>query len=89
MAAPIKLRMLRLNSPDVQNFVGGLVLALAPGMFTALASLGAGGSQASNTKVSSTVSAVLYAIYTFTGWFASLMLNTVGPRWTMALGAVG
>ena len=69
----VRLSPYRLNSPFVQNAACGLVLALAPGMFTALASLGAGGTQASNTKVSSTVSAVSLLRIKFVAYYADVV----------------
>ncbi|KAJ7126067.1 major facilitator superfamily domain-containing protein [Mycena epipterygia] len=79
----------RLNSPLVQNYIGGVVLALTPGIFTALGALGSGGGRASSTHLSSIVNSTLYAIYTVSGWCAALLINTIGPRWTLTMGAVG
>ncbi|KAJ7623711.1 major facilitator superfamily domain-containing protein [Roridomyces roridus] len=79
----------RLNSPLVQNYVGGIVLALTPGIFTALGALGSGGGRASSTHLASVVSSTLYAIYTFSGWGTGIFLNTIGPRWTLTIGAIG
>lgn len=57
MAAPT-LPKWRLNSPLIQNYIGGVVLALTPGIFTALGALGSGGGRASSTHLASIVNSV-------------------------------
>ncbi|KAJ7485429.1 hypothetical protein FB451DRAFT_56899 [Mycena latifolia] len=79
----------RLNSPLIQNYIAGVVLALTPGIFTALGALGSGGGRASSTHLASIVNSTLYAIYTFSGWGAGVLLNLIGPRWTLTIGAIG
>ncbi|KAF7351821.1 putative membrane protein [Mycena venus] len=80
-----QLTFWRLNSPSFQNLICSIVLGLSPGIFTALAALGNGGGKASSTHVASVVNSSLYAIYTISGWIASMLLNTIGPRWTLTL----
>ncbi|KAJ7021178.1 hypothetical protein C8F04DRAFT_1141804 [Mycena alexandri] len=84
-----RLTFWRLDSPSFQNLVCSIVLGLSPGIFTALAALGSGGGKASSTHVASVVNSSLYAIYTVSGWIASMLLNTIGPRWTLTLGTIG
>ncbi|KAJ7119922.1 hypothetical protein C8R43DRAFT_1152111 [Mycena crocata] len=83
------LNFWRLNSPFVQNLICGTVLGLSPGIFTALAALGSGGGKTSSTHLASTVNSTLYAVYAFSGWIAGMLLNTIGPRWTLTLGTIG
>ncbi|KAH8696173.1 membrane transporter [Talaromyces proteolyticus] len=80
---------LRLSNPWTQNFISGIILSLTVGIYLAILGLGAGGAQPSSAHVTTTAYATLYAVFTVTGFFGGSVMNTVGPRWTMALGASG
>ncbi|KZO91337.1 hypothetical protein CALVIDRAFT_588995 [Calocera viscosa TUFC12733] len=79
----------RLHSPLLQNIVCDSCIAFLPGLFVALAGLGAGGGQASSTEVAQSTNAIIYSIYAFTAFFCNVFLNTLGPRWTLAAGGLG
>lgn len=49
--------------------------------------LGSGGGRASSTHLASIVNSSLYAIYTFSGWGTGVLLNLIGPRWTLTVRA--
>ncbi|KAF7556673.1 hypothetical protein G7Z17_g1267 [Cylindrodendrum hubeiense] len=80
---------LRLSNPWTQNFISGIILAMTVGIYLAILGLGAGGAQPSSAHVTTTAYATLYAVFTFTGFFGGSIMNTIGPRLTMALGTAG
>ncbi|KIX94203.1 uncharacterized protein Z520_10230 [Fonsecaea multimorphosa CBS 102226] len=79
----------RLNRPINQNFVVGAILFCLPGIYLALTGLGAGGGRPSSQTVASTTNAVLYGLFCLFGWIGGAILNLVGPKFTMAFGALG
>ncbi|KAF5598145.1 hypothetical protein FPANT_3909 [Fusarium pseudoanthophilum] len=80
---------MKLSNPWTQNFISGVILFLTVGIYLAILGLGAGGAQPSSAHVTTTAYATLYAVFTFTGFFGGSVMNTIGPRLTMALGAAG
>ncbi|KAF5556146.1 hypothetical protein FMEXI_1279 [Fusarium mexicanum] len=80
---------LRLSNPWTQNFISGVILFLTVGIYLAVLGLGAGGAQPSSAHVITTAYAMLYAVFTFAGFFGGSIMNTIGPRLTMAVGASG
>ncbi|KAH8549485.1 hypothetical protein BGW37DRAFT_469008 [Umbelopsis sp. PMI_123] len=80
---------MRLGNPYTQNIIGGSVLFCTVGIYLALTGLGAGGGKPTAQQVASTTNAVLYALFTCTGFFGGTLLNTIGPKYTLALGAFG
>jgi len=85
----MKPAILRLHSPLVQNLICDSCIAFLPGLFVALAGLGAGGGQASSTQVAQRTNSIIYSIYAFTAYFCGVFLNTLGPRWTLSIGGLG
>ncbi|OAL38222.1 hypothetical protein AYO20_02674 [Fonsecaea nubica] len=79
----------RLNRPINQNFVVGAILFCLPGIYLALTGLGAGGGRPSSQTVASTTNAVLYGLFCLFGWIGGAILNLIGPKLTMAFGALG
>lgn len=65
------------------------ILFCLPGIYLALTGLGAGGGRPSSQTVASTTNAVLYGLFTLFGWIGGAILNLVGPKLTMAFGALG
>lgn len=60
---------LKLSNPWTQNFISGIILFLTVGIYLAILGLGAGGAQPSSAHVTTTAYAILYAVFTFTGFF--------------------
>ena len=65
------------------------ILFCLPGIYLALTGLGAGGGRPSSQTVASTTNAVLYGLFCLFGWIGGAILNLVGPKLTMAFGALG
>ncbi|KAK4936650.1 hypothetical protein LTR10_022502 [Elasticomyces elasticus] len=80
---------LRRNLPEVQNVISGICLFFAVGIYTAVLNLGAGGAQADSAHVNNIVAASLYSIFGVVAFFAGSILNKLGPRYTMMIGAFG
>ncbi|OKP11996.1 hypothetical protein PENSUB_2459 [Penicillium subrubescens] len=54
-----------------------------------LAGLGAGGGKPSSAHVATITYTSIYAVFAVTGFFGGSIMNTIGPRWTMTIGAIG
>ena len=80
---------LRLTNPFTQDTIAGVVLFCTVGIYNALSGLGAGGGRPSSQHVAAETNAILYALFTVTGVFGGSVMNTIGPRITLALGAFG
>jgi hypothetical protein len=80
---------MRLGNPYTQNLLGGWVLFCTVGIYLALTGLGAGGGGPDAQQVASTTNAILYALFTMTGFFGGSVINMIGPKITLALGAFG
>ncbi|KAI1623022.1 hypothetical protein EDD37DRAFT_633617 [Exophiala viscosa] len=80
---------LRRNLPEVQNVISGICLFFAVGIYTAVLNLGAGGAQADSAHINNIVAASLYSIFGVVAFFAGSVLNKLGPRYTMMIGAFG
>lgn len=76
-------------SPERQNIITGMCLFFAVGIYTAVLSLGAGGQQADAVHVNNIMSGCLYGLFGVAGFFAGSILNKLGPRYTMMIGAFG
>ncbi|RQM21211.1 hypothetical protein B5M09_011352 [Aphanomyces astaci] len=57
-----------------------------PGLYNALSSVAAG---VSDETIAYNASAVLYACFSLSGLFAGGIVNVIGPKWTLAIGASG
>ncbi|KFY04164.1 hypothetical protein V491_09445 [Pseudogymnoascus sp. VKM F-3775] len=79
---------LRLSNPWTQNFISGIILFLTVGIYLAVIGLGAGGGKPESAHVATIVYTSIYAVFTLTGFFGGSIMNTIGPKWTMSVGAV-
>ncbi|KAH8699180.1 membrane transporter [Talaromyces proteolyticus] len=80
---------MRITRPWTQNFISGVVLLLTVGIYLAVIGLGAGGGKASSAQVSTATYTTLYAVFALSGFFGGSIMNTIGPKWTMTIGAFG
>ncbi|KAF2464146.1 uncharacterized protein BDR25DRAFT_307336 [Lindgomyces ingoldianus] len=83
------LKMPRLDSPFVQNFLAAVIVCLTPGIYVALTVLGAGGGPANATQMANITNSVLYAVYFVTGMFSGSVVTAIGPRFTLLFGSIG
>ncbi|EXJ80897.1 hypothetical protein A1O3_07185 [Capronia epimyces CBS 606.96] len=88
MAAP-NLSKWRLNRPFNQNLVMACLLFCLPGIYLALTGLGAGGGGPNALVVAQNTNAILYGIFTLSGWIGGATLNLLKPRVTIAFGSIG
>jgi len=65
------------------------MLFCLPGIYLSLTGLGAGGGKPESQAVAANVNAILYGVFFVVGWFGGSVMNLIGPRFTIALGAVG
>ncbi|CAG8446172.1 8317_t:CDS:2 [Ambispora leptoticha] len=77
--------MIRYASPLTQVIIVALVLFLTSGMFNALNGMGGGGQV--NTEVASNANVALYTLFSVGGFVAGGIVNIIGPRIAMAIGA--
>ncbi|KIX99216.1 uncharacterized protein Z520_04792 [Fonsecaea multimorphosa CBS 102226] len=80
---------MKLNSSRTQNAISGGVLFFAVGIYAAVLNLGAGGGGVDAAHVNNIVAAVFYGVFGVTGTFGGSTLNTLGPRYTLMIGAFG
>lgn len=72
-----------------QNTISGIVLFFTVGIYLAVLGLGAGGGKPSSQRVNDISNSLLYGFYAVFGFFTGAILNQLGPRITMTIGAVG
>ncbi|GAC98514.1 hypothetical protein PHSY_006108 [Pseudozyma hubeiensis SY62] len=77
----------RYNSPFVQVLLVSFVCFCCVGQFSAIGSLGAGGTQ--SITLSNITNAILYALFALTGIVAGSFNNLFGPRITLFCGSLG
>ncbi|RDW67551.1 hypothetical protein BP6252_08947 [Coleophoma cylindrospora] len=88
--APVQqLSTWRYNSPYVQTIIVGLVLFCCPGTYLAMTGLGAGGLRADETATADKANIIAYCIFGASGLFSGSLINQIGPKYTLMIGAVG
>ncbi|ORY40624.1 hypothetical protein BCR35DRAFT_46279 [Leucosporidium creatinivorum] len=70
-----------------QSVILGITAFLCPGLWGALANLGAGG--LATPRTSNTANAALFAIMVFTCLLGAPLTAKVGPRWSLVIGTLG
>ncbi len=75
--------------PYVQTIVVGLVLFCCPGTYLAMTGLGAGGLRASETPTADKANIICYSLFGASGLFSGSLINQIGPKFTLMIGAVG
>ncbi|GAA5990348.1 hypothetical protein JCM5350_006888 [Sporobolomyces pararoseus] len=73
------------RSTYFQAFVLGITAFLCPGLWGALANLGAGG--LATPQTSNAANAALFAIMSFTCLLGAPLVARIGPRWSLSAGA--
>ncbi|KAG0255996.1 hypothetical protein DFQ27_005968 [Actinomortierella ambigua] len=76
----------RWNSPLAQVIAVGFVLFCCSGIFNALGSLGGGGQV--DSDVDENANAALNACFSVVGVLAGAVVNKIGPKWSMVIGAL-
>mmetsp|Transcript_30121 Transcript_30121/g.56766 ORF Transcript_30121/g.56766 Transcript_30121/m.56766 type:complete len:441 (+) Transcript_30121:150-1472(+) len=74
-----------LSRADSQVALLGLICFCCPGMYNSIISLAGG----IDTRVASTSTAMLYALFTLTSLVSPAVCNNLGPRSTLFLGSLG
>ena len=69
--------------------LSGACLFCNPGLYLAITGLGAGGGKVTSTTMADISNGVLYGLFTFSALLGGTMINTFGPRITMAFGVTG
>ncbi|RDW74206.1 hypothetical protein BP5796_07648 [Coleophoma crateriformis] len=88
--APVQqLSTWRYNSPYVQTIIVGLVLFCCPGTYLAMTGLGAGGLRADETATADKANIIAYCMFGASGLFSGSLINQIGPKYTLMIGAVG
>ncbi|KAI7849468.1 major facilitator superfamily domain-containing protein [Circinella umbellata] len=77
------------SRPLIQVTLLGFVCLCCPGMWNALAGLGAGGSMSSNVGLTDAANSALYGCFAIVGFFAGSLTNTVGVKITLTIGSIG
>ncbi|WVW82650.1 hypothetical protein I302_104661 [Kwoniella bestiolae CBS 10118] len=75
------------RSTLVQVLIVGMTSFLAPGAYSSLASVGAGG--LANVNIGNASVALAYALIVPSALCATACLSTIGPRYSLSLGAAG
>jgi hypothetical protein len=75
------------TSPTFQLSVATMICLLNPGLFNALAGIGAGGEL--DAKVYDNSQVILYSVSALFAWFSGSICNMLGIRLAMTLGALG
>ncbi|KAL4778894.1 major facilitator superfamily domain-containing protein [Aspergillus varians] len=88
-AGPVALKKWRYNSPFVQAMIVGATLFCGPGTYLAMTGLGAGGVHPSYIHITDAGNVVLYCIFGVAGVFGGSIINQLGPRITLMVGASG
>lgn len=83
------LPLWRRSNPFIQNLLIAACLFCNPGMYLAIATLGAGGGRPSSTSMGDISNGVLYGVFTFSAILAPTVLNKIGPRLTMIFAISG
>lgn len=73
------------SSNVTQLVLMSLVVFACPGMFNALNSLGLGG----DPSIGNIVNACLYGTFMFASFFAPVVVNVLGARWSLLFGTLG
>ncbi|EXJ73193.1 uncharacterized protein A1O5_02953 [Cladophialophora psammophila CBS 110553] len=73
------------HSPFVQNLILSATLFCNPGLYLAIATLGAGGGRPSSIQMANISNALLYAAFVLAGVIAPTVLSKLGPRYTIII----
>ena len=73
------------SRPLIQITLLGFVCLCCPGMWNALAGLGAGGSMSSNVGLTDAANSALYGCFAIVGFFAGSLTNTMGVKITLTV----
>lgn len=65
-----------------QNFIVGILIGLAGGLYVALNLLGAGGGKPNSFATVQIANSTLCAVYAISAFFGGTVLNTLGPAMT-------
>ncbi|KAL6797861.1 hypothetical protein GGI42DRAFT_88382 [Trichoderma sp. SZMC 28013] len=84
-----RLSTWRYNSPFVQTIIVGFVLFCNPGTYLAITGLGAGGKQPQLIGIVNKANVVLYCLFGASGILGGSIINKIGPRWALMIGATG
>ncbi|OAL35292.1 hypothetical protein AYO20_05343 [Fonsecaea nubica] len=87
--AVTKLSWFRLNNPSVQIILSAACIALNPGIYLALALLGAGGGQPSSATMANIANATAYGVFALSAPITGSILNKVGPRIFLVVACTG
>ncbi|CAN6655245.1 hypothetical protein TRVA0_028S00320 [Trichomonascus vanleenenianus] len=77
------------NAASVQLLMVSIVFFLTPGMFNALSGLGGSGLGEQYHQTAANSNVALYCTFATIGFFSGTIVNTLGPRITLAIGGVG
>lgn len=75
------------TTPTTQVILVGITCFGTVGMFSALTNLGAGGQQ--DVSLSDSSNAVLYGLFSLTGFVSGGICNVLGPPTTLFIGTLG
>ncbi|KAH6607063.1 hypothetical protein Trco_003376 [Trichoderma cornu-damae] len=84
-----RLSTWRCNSPFVQTIIVGFVLFCNPGTYLAITGLGAGGKQPQLIGIVNKANVILYCLFGGSGILGGSIINKIGPRWALMVGATG
>lgn len=73
----------------MQTIIVGMVLFCCPGTYLAMTGLGAGGLRASETGTADRANIIAYCMFGASGLFSGSLINQIGPKFTLMIGAVG
>ena len=76
------------SRPLIQITLLGFVCLCCPGMWNALAGLGAGGSMSSNVGLTDAANSALYGCFAIVGFFAGSLTNTMGVKITLTVNKI-
>ncbi|KIW87439.1 uncharacterized protein Z519_12075 [Cladophialophora bantiana CBS 173.52] len=77
------------HSPFVQNLMLSASIFCSPGLYLAIATLGAGGGRPSSIQMANISNALLYAAFVLAGVIAPTVLSKLGPRYTIIIAISG
>lgn len=67
----------------------GFVLFCNPGTYLAITGLGAGGKQPQLIGIVNKANVILYCLFGASGILGGSIINKIGPRWALMIGATG
>lgn len=67
----------------------GFVLFCNPGTYLAITGLGAGGKQPQLIGIVNQANVILYCLFGASGILGGSIINKIGPRWALMIGATG